>query len=220
MPGPIHPAFLFYNNLFSFTIKRSMCCGIPSDDFVKAYNRDRFILYSVSEAPESYDEREVFKDIIGYEGLYAISSYGRVYGYNKRIVLKTFKANGDYISLKLSKNNLKMHFKISRLVAIHYIENPEIKPEVNHLKGKDVNYYKELEWATPKENIGHAFATGLANSEHCSHKVKCVHIQTGHEHRFKSIREAERELKIGGGFGSAVIKGKYKSAKGYTFEKI
>lgn len=125
-----------------------------------------------------------------------------------------------YLQVSLSKAGVKKTTKIARLVAIHFIPNPENKPEVNHLKGKQNNYYKDLAWATGKENCQHAHATGLRNSDHCRHPVKSTNIKTGESQIFTSTRHAERELKIGSGFVSAVLVGKYKQAKGYTFVKI
>jgi hypothetical protein len=49
-----------------------------------------------------------------------------------------------------------------RLVAIHFIPNPDNKPQVNHKKGnKFDNRATELEWSTISENHLHAFETGL-----------------------------------------------------------
>lgn len=82
------------------------------------------------------------KDIQGYEGLYAITSCGRVWSYKYKRFLIPYKNNKGYLLVKLTKDGYSIH----RLVALNYIPNPENKEQVNH---KDEN---NLEWMTNYEN--------------------------------------------------------------------
>ncbi len=60
-----------------------------------------------------------------------------------------------------SKSNKKV-FKIHKAVAEVFIPNPDNKREVNHKDGdKDNNNVSNLEWATPSENVQHAYDNGL-----------------------------------------------------------
>jgi hypothetical protein len=119
--------------------------------------------------------REVFLDIQGYEGLYQISNFGRVKVLTRTVfvegkkpfvkegkILNGSKTIDGYLYFALYKDVKRSLFKAHRLVATHFIENPENKPCVNHINGiKEDNSVPNLEWCTSKENAIHAFKTGL-----------------------------------------------------------
>jgi hypothetical protein len=117
---------------------------------------------------------EVWADVRGYEGLYQVSTYGRVKSLDRavrcnggfRLVKEqTLKPlphdDGRYLQVGLSREYKVTHHFIHRLVAQAFIPNPHNKPEVNH---KDLNgcnnYISNLEWMTRKENIKHAMKNG------------------------------------------------------------
>lgn len=108
---------------------------------------------------------EVWKDINNYEGLYQISSYGKVRsldrGNRKGRVLKLNPTKG-YLGVFLSKYGNSNKFQVHRLVCQMFLENPENKCCVNHKDGdKSNNNVLNLEWVTHSENIKHAFDNGL-----------------------------------------------------------
>lgn len=87
-----------------------------------------------------------------------IYSDGRVWSRPKNKYLKPHKTAAGYYRIKIGAVNHLLH----RLVAIHFIPNPENKPEVNHKDGNKLNYSLDnLEWATPSENVMHSYRTGL-----------------------------------------------------------
>lgn len=123
---------------------------------------------------------EIWKDIIGYEGLYLISNFGNIKS-TERIILypnscynKTNKGvirkekllkpsdKKRYLSVTLSKDKIKIYPLIHRLVAIHFIDNPNNLPCVNHIDGnKHNNIYTNLEWCSHSDNTQHAIKNGL-----------------------------------------------------------
>ena len=115
---------------------------------------------------------ESWKWIRGYEGIYKISNYGRIKSFPRNGTIKKVKIlrpgfnKFGYLIITLSKNDKCKYFRIHRLVAEAFIQNPENKPEVNHKDGnKFNNYYENLEWTTSTENQKHAYNTGLRNPE-------------------------------------------------------
>ncbi|HFK8175729.1 TPA: NUMOD3 domain-containing DNA-binding protein [Clostridium perfringens] len=115
---------------------------------------------------------EVWKDIKGYEGMYQISNLGRVKALEridsrglrrKEKILKYNNTKNGYLEAVLCKNGKTKHITVHRLVAIHFIENINNLPIVNHIDGnKQNNKVDNLEWCTYSYNVKHAFRTGLA----------------------------------------------------------
>lgn len=106
---------------------------------------------------------EKFKSVKGYEGLYEVSNFGRVFShYGKGKILSDCKSSSGYKLVQLVKDGIKKDFNVHRLVANAFIENPFCKEYVNHIDGnKANNSVDNLEWVTSRENIQHAIRTGL-----------------------------------------------------------
>lgn len=96
---------------------------------------------------------EVWKDIVGFEEKYQISSKGRIY--NKHTgKMSRVKANKDGYVRWGSYVNGEMHtFSVHRLVAEAFIPNPNKRPQVHHKDGnKSNNAVDNLEWVSAKEH--------------------------------------------------------------------
>ena len=121
----------------------------------------------------SLHSNEEITPIRSYEGLYSITSFGRVYSHERKVKngigfrtvkgkFKNLYLTKGYLGVGLSKNNKLKSFKVHRLVAIHYIPNPLNLQEVNHKWGDKLDCRKDsLEWCTYEGNLYHAMKYNL-----------------------------------------------------------
>jgi len=107
---------------------------------------------------------EEWKNISGYDSIYQISRSGIIKKIwkTKETIIKTRIRDGNYYSVDLTNNGVKKQWRIHVLLAATFIDNPQMKPEVNHRDGNKLNNnLSNLEWVTHKENMNHAFDSGL-----------------------------------------------------------
>lgn len=109
--------------------------------------------------------------IIGYEGLYEISIDGKVVSCERRFVTKIGKrytirkrlkrptiGSHGYYMVALFKNNIEERVLLHRLIAKHFIPNPDCLPVINHKNGiRTDNRIENLEWCTYSDNIKHGY---------------------------------------------------------------
>jgi len=131
---------------------------------------------------EDYNILE-WKDIKDYEGIYQISNYGDIKRLSHtverkkqgnfnvpEIILKASVTPKGYLRIQLSKNGSKTNYMVHRLVALHFINNLEDKPQINHKDtNKKNNYYKNLEWCDNSENQLHAYKNDLQKIKYIVH---------------------------------------------------
>ncbi len=123
-------------------------------------------------------EKEIWLPIKNYEGFYEISNLGRVRSLDRIVYFKNNKGSRQYIGkilkqkyhngyayVNLNKNKKLEVLPVHRIVAEHFIPNPNNLPVVNHKDGiKANNYYWNLEWTTSSDNNLHAIKNGLKNN--------------------------------------------------------
>ena len=166
---------------------------------------------------------EEWRDVVGYEGLYEISNFGRVKSLNYRKtgeegLLSPQPTSRDYLQVGLSKNGKRKIYSIHRLVAIAFIPNPNDYPEVNHKdEDKSNNCVDNLEWCTSKYNANYGTRSKRQSENHADFsgdkhpratKIKCV--TTGEV--FTTIKEASEKYNISNRNICSCCRGKLKSA--------
>ncbi len=118
---------------------------------------------------------EIWRDVVGYEGLYQISNLGRVKSllFGRERILKTRYSLEGYAVIKLTKKDKGKTYHIHKLLAQAFIPNPEHKPQVNHKDGNKMNNCLDnLEWVTNSENVKHSYKMGLIKSKRGSENVQ------------------------------------------------
>lgn len=109
---------------------------------------------------------EIIKDIKGFEGRYTISNLGIVRSKLTGIIMKPNITKFGYarVNLRKAKNREYKSYFIHRLVAIHFLANPNNLPEVNHIDcNRTNNIVTNLEWVSREDNIKHSFMYGSAS---------------------------------------------------------
>ena len=174
--------------------------------------------------------KEIWKDKKDYEGLYQVSNLGRAKSLDRYIkgkghslqfkkgrILKQTKDRYGYLQVTLCKNNIKKEYKVHRLVAEAFIDNPDNLSQVNHRdENKLNNNVDNLEWCDAKYNSN--YGTGIERRAK-SRQIPIIQYTLDGEfvREWDSAIQAERE----GGFSNshiiAVCKGKRPHHKGYIW---
>ena len=146
---------------------------------------------------------------------YAISNLGNIKNIKKGNILTPYLNTNGYLTYTFCQNGIKKTFRLHRLVALYFIDNPNNLPYVNHKDGdKTNNKVENLEWCTAKENDAHARSSGLKNQEK---PIIAKNIETNETLTFKSVTEAGAFLGINKGTISKVLNGKRHQTHGYKF---
>jgi hypothetical protein len=164
---------------------------------------------------------EIWKDIVGYEGLYKVSDSGRVLSVRRNSVLSP--GRGRYLMVTLCKTGTKQEVSVHRLVAEAFCEKRDGATEVNHInENRYDNRAANLEWCTRLENIRHG--TGIQRHADAqrnggrSKRINQVSINGDLIASFPSIREMNRST----GYDRAAVhrcaNGRQETAYGYKWQ--
>lgn len=162
---------------------------------------------------------EIWKDVVGFEGLYQISNKGNVRSITryKKILTPCIDKDG-YRCVQLKHKGISKHCRINRLVATAFIPNPKEKAIVNHIDMNRANdCVTNLEWCSAKENVEWSLKHGKYKGS--NHK-KVIQLNMNGEKldRYESISEASRKTKIQISNISYCLSGKRKTAGGYLWK--
>lgn len=187
--------------------------------------------------------REIWKDIKEYEGLYQVSNLGNIKSLNRTIENKgsiggeyrikeknraqTISKTGYYICT-LYKKGKGRTFKVHRLIAEVFIDNPDNLPIINHKDGNKLNNsIDNLEWCDYSHNNKEAYKQGLKEKNlkwiiECNKrkrkKVNQYDLNNNLIKQYKSIHEAENETKVHHINIIKVCKGERITAGGYKWK--
>lgn len=167
---------------------------------------------------------ERWKDIQGYEGLYQVSSFGRIKSLAREILIKNgytrhqeerFPAlhpnTHGYLTIGLYKNAKRKHRTVHRLVAEAFLTREIGSLEVNHKDGDKLNNRVEnLEWCSGSDNLSHAFIHGLSKYNHTPIPVTQLAVPQIY---YPSITKASRLT----GISPSQIKRSAKEENGWRF---
>ena len=173
---------------------------------------------------------EDWKEIAGYEGLYAVSSFGRVRSLTKGLILKPVETKAkEYYQVSLYKNKEQKTHNIHRLVANAFIENPSNKKEVNHKDGDKLNNNaSNLEWSTRSENVLHSYRLGLQTPKYKAalemavearkRKINQYTLDGSFVKTFESITAASKATGVTRQNISKVLCGERRNAGGFKWD--
>lgn len=151
---------------------------------------------------------------------YKITEDGLIYKDGRRINSVVDTSRYHRVGL-IDNKGVRKKFLVHRLVAITYIPNPENKPEVNHKDGNKLNNHVEnLEWVSRRENMSHAFKTGL-NSNLGSLNGKAILNEEQVILIYQALLEGQLEKDLAIRFGvtkEIVKKVKYKASWGHILK--
>lgn len=148
------------------------------------------------------------QDIHGFEGLYGITSCGKVWSHHLKRFMKPYIDKFGYYKVVLTDKNGQKYTKlIHRLVAQAYIPNPNNYDTVDHIDSdKSHNYINNLQWMTRTDNKKKSWCK----------KVRC--IETGQT--FNSLKEAAESVNRARANLTRHLKGQQASFGGYHWEVI
>lgn len=164
-------------------------------------------------------KKEYWKPVVGYEGHYQVSNFGRVKSIKfgkERILKQHINIKGGYYYVCLLKNGKHKNYYVHRLVAQAFLPNPYKLPQVNHKdENKTNNNVDNLEWCTNEYN--HNYGTiNERISQSQSKPVLQYDLNGNLIKEWKSINECGRN-----GFNQGDIckccNGKRKTAKGFIW---
>ena len=182
---------------------------------------------------------EDWRDVIGYEGLYQVSSYGRVkhlphiHHRSKSFVVAEsictmHKQNMGYYVVDLYKENKRKTKLVHRLVAEAFVSNPGGLKVVNHIDSNRANnHISNLEWCTHSHNAKWSYDTNNRREKmnwkrgkyHYKSKPVFMLNKKGIKlQRFDSIIDAENATGVNNSLIVACLKKRNKTAGGYIWE--
>lgn len=169
-------------------------------------------------------EKEIWKDICGYEGRYAISNYGRVKSFVRKTkndgILSLHSTREGYKLAQLYKCGKAKFILVHRLVAEAFIPNPNAFEFVNHIdEDKHNNSANNLEWCTKAYNTN--YGKGAEQRRMSIRKAwekPFICIETGNI--YTNVVDCSREMGIERRSIAHVLHNRQRTTHGYHFKYV
>jgi len=183
---------------------------------------------------------EVWKDVVGYEGLYEVSNLGHVRSLDRYVAHHTAgmalrrgkimkgSFDGNYLNVSLTKDRKTKSVRIHRLVAMAFMPNHDGLPQVDHIDcNKLNNRVDNLRWCTSAENTRFAKENGLLHPIPYAERSEWYRERSAAANRkpvirsdgkwYKSTTDAAKDLGVSRGAVSHVLRGLTQLCQGYSF---
>lgn len=175
---------------------------------------------------ETCKDNEIWKDVVGYEGIYEVSNTGRVRSKDGKVtysklhgkrkwkgrILKEKNPTGRDVRVSLWKDNKERSWLVHQLVAKAFILNPKGFNQINHIDGNPRNnHVNNLEWTNYTLNNNHAFDNDLIGT---NKRVVLRNLKSGELLEFRSMSKTDEYLGKYNGFVSSALREK-KPIDGY-----
>lgn len=161
---------------------------------------------------------EKWKPVLGYEDHYIVSNLGHVFSLYRNKSVRIRKSLRGYGQVNLSKNGVLTTYRVHRLVATHFVPNPNNYTEVNHInENKLDNRAENLEWCSRSYNVNYGDRT---EKQKAKVSIPVVQLSLSGEQIavFPSGIQASRELNISSSGISECCRGKRKTLGGYRWK--
>lgn len=177
----------------------------------------------------SFGKDEIWKDIVGYEGHYEVSNYGKIRSIKRGFprILRLKLNNKGYYCVALCKDGIVKDFKVHRIVGAAFVEGfSRERKEIDHIDGNPRNnHISNLRWVTHSENLSNPltkaklrpYKIGVTPTN--AKAVIMYDLQGNFIRKFNSARQAN--LYVNGkdtDCVNACCRGQKKSYCGYTFK--
>ncbi|MBO4924357.1 MAG: NUMOD4 motif-containing HNH endonuclease [Bacteroidales bacterium] len=136
-------------------------------------------------------QREIWKDIQGYDGKYQVSNQGNVRSKRRDgwRLLKQGIGDGRYCQVHLGGNHTP---RVHRLVAEAFLDNPDNKPQIDHIDGNPYNNaVSNLRYVSPSQNAANPNTRGRnrgSREEQRKNKMRRIMVQ-----RLERMRQTKRD---------------------------
>lgn len=156
-----------------------------------------------------------WRDVVGFEGLYQVSNHGDIRNNKSGLLLAKSLMGAGYVKADLYKDGKRTQTSAHRVVAQAFVDNPDWKPQVNHINGvKDDNRASNLEWCDKTtDHLHRYYELGKVAAS-----IEATNTATGETIFYPSITQAARD-----GFESSHIyrclSGDIKQSNGWSFKR-